>query len=86
MNGRESSLRLKVLDTELSVCRLSDLAGVDLDGGLYFIGRTDQELSLVCPSDAVPGNSTFNTDYILVKKDKRDRAVEALTEAGYTVL
>ena len=30
--------------------------------------------------------STYNTDYILVKRDNFDRALSALEEAGYTVL
>ena len=29
--------------------------------------------------------STFNTDYILVKAEQLDRALSALTDAGYTV-
>jgi hypothetical protein len=30
--------------------------------------------------------STYNTDYILVKKESFDRAVEVLSDAGYTIL
>ncbi|MDT3845177.1 MAG: ACT domain-containing protein [Bacillota bacterium] len=30
--------------------------------------------------------STYNTDYILVKKENFDRAVEVLADAGYTIL
>ena len=30
--------------------------------------------------------STYNTDYILVKKENFDRAVEVLSDAGYTIL
>ncbi len=30
--------------------------------------------------------STFNTDYVFVKADRFDRAMERLEEAGYTVL
>lgn len=30
--------------------------------------------------------STFNTDYILVKKENFDRSLEVLAEAGYTVV
>ncbi len=30
--------------------------------------------------------STFNTDYILVKKENFDQFLEVLAEAGYTVV
>lgn len=30
--------------------------------------------------------STYNTDYVLVKQDALDRSVDALTDAGYTVV
>ncbi|WP_462332364.1 ACT domain-containing protein [Schwartzia sp. (in: firmicutes)] len=30
--------------------------------------------------------STYNTDYILVKKENFDRALNVLSNAGYTVL
>ena len=31
-------------------------------------------------------NSTYNTDYILVKKDRFEQAVEVLTDSGYEVI
>ena len=95
---------------------------------LYFIGKTDEELSLVCKTEDTPADtierddgwkgfriqgvldfsligilsklsgilaehkigifavSTFNTDYILVKEENFDRALDVLTAEGYTVI
>ena len=117
-------LTLQILPQPLTVCKVSDLSGFAM-AGLYFIGNTDDELSLVCETDKTPTNttaredgwramrvvgqldfsltgilsgitavladarvgifavSTYDTDYILVKQENRDRAVEALKAAGY---
>jgi hypothetical protein len=94
----------------------------------YFIGKTDEELSLVCRTEDAPEKtiqredgwrgfriqgvldfsligilskisgilaenkigifavSTYNTDYILVKEDNYERALNVLADAGYTVV
>ncbi len=118
--------QLQILSRPLTVCKVESLAGFSMSG-LYFIGSTDEELSLVCETDRVPSNtlaredgwramrvagtldfaltgilsgiaaalagakvgifavSTYDTDYILVKEERLDRAVEALRSAGYAV-
>ena len=100
---------------------------INLTKKFYFIGKTDEELSLVCRTEDVPQNtterddgwrgfriqgmldfsligilskisgilaenkigifavSTFNTDYILVKKENFDRAIDALAKADYII-
>lgn len=120
-------MELKVIDKELTICKLADEKSIDLSEDFYFIGKTDDELSLVCESDKVPANvtdredgwrgfrieglldfslvgilapiaqtlaeskvgifavSTFNTDYILVRKENFGRAVKALRAKGYAV-
>ena len=50
-------MELKVLATELSVCKVADTAGIDLTADLVFIGKTDEELSLVCPTVVVPATT-----------------------------
>ena len=119
-------LTLQILPQPLTVCKASDLSGFAMSG-LYFIGNTDNELSIVCETDMVPANtiaredgwramrivgqldfsltgilsgiaavladakvgifavSTYDTDYILVKQENLDRAVEALKRAGYGI-
>ena len=119
---------LKRIDHKLSVCKVADILNIDLIADFYFIGKTDEELSLVCKTEDVPLNtterddgwkgfriqgvldfsligilsklsgiladnrigifavSTYNTDYILVKEENFERALEVLASRGYTVV
>ena len=121
-------LKIETLPHELTVCRVADAGRLPMEGELYFIARTDAEVSLVCPTKDVPMEtiaredgwrafrisgvldfsmvgvlarvsnllaegqisifavSTFNTDYILVKKECFERALGILREHGYEVL
>ncbi|MBQ2063403.1 MAG: ACT domain-containing protein [Firmicutes bacterium] len=121
-------MELKKIPYDLTVCKVADTAAIDLSGEFYFIGKTDEELSLVIPTDAVPAEtterddgwrafriqgvldfsligilskisglladagigifavSTFNTDYILVKKENFEKALGVLAVAGYQIV
>lgn len=121
-------MELKIINYELTVCKVSKFSDIDVDTDFYFIGKTDEELSLVCRSEDTPQNtierddgwrgfriqgvldfsligilsklsgilaehkigifavSTYNTDYILVKEENFERALDALTSEGYTVV
>ena len=118
---------LEVLPEEFTVCQPASLKDVNPEGDFYFLARTDRELSLVCPTRAVPACvraredgwrafraagtldfslvgilarltgiladrgiglfavSTDDTDYILVRAADLQRALAALSEAGYTL-
>ena len=120
-------MKLKKLSYELTVCKLASEKDFDISKDFYFIGKTDEELSLVCKTEDTPSAtierddgwrgfriqgtldfsligilskistilaenkigifavSTFNTDYILVKKENFDRAIEALSKADYVI-
>lgn len=120
-------MRLKTLPCHLTVCKVPDLSGTNLEADIYFIGKTDEELSLVCRTEDTPANttacddgwrgfriegvldfsligilsklstllaenkigifavSTYNTDYILVKAERFEKALAVLTQAGYEV-
>lgn len=120
-------MKLKKIPYELSVCKVADVSSVDLGGDFYFVGRTDEEISLVCKTSSVPSVttarddgwrgfriegvldfsligilskisailaenrigifavSTYNTDYILVKKENFERALDVLADAGYEI-
>ena len=41
-------MELKRIDHKLTVCKVKDVSSINLDADFYFIGRTDEELSLVC--------------------------------------
>ena len=53
---------IEPLSDVFSVCKVSDYSGVDIDRPFVFTGRTDQEKSLVCPTDLVPDNTTDRDD------------------------
>lgn len=59
---REQKLKLKRVDVGLSVCKVEDYAQVDLDAPFTFTGSTDEEKSLVCPTDLVPASTTARED------------------------
>lgn len=104
-----------------------DIPSQVLKAELFFIAKTADELSIVCPSDiqidsiesesgwqalevlgplgfsltgimsnisgvladaqiSIFAVSTFDTDYILVKKDSMNEAIQALRKNGYKVL
>ena len=55
-------MKLKAFETNLSVCKVADLGSADLSRELTFVGITDEETSLVCPTDAAPGNVVERED------------------------
>lgn len=120
-------MEIKKIEHDLTVCKLKSEKDIDLTKKLYFVGKTDEEISLVCLTEDTPTDtleredgwrafriqgvldfsligilakistilaenkigifvvSTFNTDYILVKKENIDRALALLELNGYTV-
>ena len=121
-------MEIKRIDYDFSVCKVKDYSLVNLEAEYNFIGKTDEEKSLVCVTKDVPSNaiqrddgwkafriqgvldfsligilskissilaenkigifaiSTFNTDYILTKKENFCKALEVLENAGYKVV
>ncbi len=49
-------MELKIIDEEFSVCKVADYSLINLEQPYCFSGSTDEEKSLVCPSDKVPEN------------------------------
>ena len=121
-------MELKRIDCKLTVCKVTEVSSINLESDFYFIGKTDEEVSLVCKTEDTPINtverddgwrgfriqgvldfsligilsklsgilaehkigifavSTYNTDYILVKEENFERALNVLTAEGYTVV
>ncbi len=121
-------MELKRLDHLLTVCKVPDVSDIDFAKDFYFIGKTDEELSLVCRTEDTPRNaverddgwkgfrivgtldfsligilskltgilaehdigifavSTYNTDYVLVKEENFERALEVLASDGYEIV
>ena len=121
---------LQALEPEFSVCKAAKLPEGVLDQEFCFVGKTDEELSLVCPVTALDGAdellthrddgwkafrfageldfsltgilaaasavlaemkigifaiSTYNTDYVLVRTQNFEAALDALEQAGYQI-
>lgn len=121
-------MELKKLDYALTVCKVVSERDINFNKHFYFVGKTDEEYSLVCITGDTPANtlerddgwkgfriqgkldfsmigilsrltdilaenkigifaiSTFNTDYILVKEENFDKALKALSMAGYDIV
>ena len=106
-------MEIKKIEQDFSVCKVTDYSSVNLDDEYVFVGKTDEEKSLVCITDNVPENvierddgwkafriqgvlnfsligifavSTFNTDYILTKKENFEKALSVLKDAGYKII
>lgn len=120
-------MEIKRMDYNFSVCKVADYSLVKLDSEYSFIGKTDEEKSLVCITEDVPSNvteredgwmafriqgvldfsmigilseisgilaenkigisviSTYNTDYVLTKKENYQRALDVLNRARYKI-
>ena len=57
-----SGINLEPLDCLFSVCKVTDYTEIDIERPFVFIGRTEQEKSLVCPTSIVPQNTTDRED------------------------
>lgn len=122
-----SELEIKVIDQDFSICKPENLSQIKFEDDYIFIGKTDEELSLVCSTESVPDNtfsrddgwkafriqgvldfsligilsrittlladnkigvfaiSTYNTDYILTKKENFEDALRVLSDNGYII-
>lgn len=121
-------MKLRKLPYDLTVCKVVKLSDFDQTADFFFIGKTDEELSVVCLTKDVPERtversdgwrgfriegtldfalvgilsklsailaqnkigifaaSTFNTDYILVKNEDYERAMDVLAAEGYEIV
>ena len=122
-----SAMNLKKLPYDFTVCKVKSALDLKPTDDFYFLGKTDEEISLVCITASAPQEtvaredgwrcfkiqgcldfsligiisdisailaenkigifavSTYNTDYILVKKENFDRALALLSQNGYSV-
>lgn len=49
-------MEIRTISGEFTVCKVTDYSGIDLETEFCFTGKTDQENSLVCRTEAVPEN------------------------------
>ena len=55
-------MELKKLEYDLTVCKVAEVSNIDLKADFYFIGKTDEELSLVCRTEDTPSNTIERDD------------------------
>lgn len=55
-------MKLKKLPYALTICKVKSLADIHLNADFYFIGRTEEELSLVCRTEDTPIHTTGRED------------------------
>lgn len=53
---------IKTLNYDFSVCKVKDYSGVNLNSEFCFVGKTDEENSLVCITEEAPENTVERED------------------------
>ena len=46
----------------LTVCKVRDISEIDTAAGFFFIGKTDEEISLVCKTEETPAETIERDD------------------------
>ena len=55
-------MELKHIPCSLTVCKVASTDAIDLSKDFYFIGKTDEEISLVCATGDTPEETTDRDD------------------------
>ena len=55
-------MQIKRMGESFSICKVEDYSDTDLTSEFVFVGKTDEENSLVCLTEAVPRNVTDRDD------------------------
>ena len=55
-------MELKKIEHNLTVCKVQNVLDIDTTTDFYFIGKTDEELSLVCKTEDVPAETIERDD------------------------
>lgn len=55
-------MKLKKLPYELTVCKVETVSEINLGADLCFVGKTDEEISLVCKTEDAPAETVERDD------------------------
>ena len=55
-------MKIEKLDFDFTVCKVSHEDNIDLNTELCFVAKTDEEISLVCPTESTPSHTTDRED------------------------
>lgn len=58
----KNGLKIETIDHDFSVCKVKAYSPVDFESEYFFIGKTDEENSLVCLSENVPDHAIMRED------------------------
>ena len=58
----EGQMELKKLEYDLTVCKVEVITDIDLTTDFFFVGKTDDEISLVCKTEDSPVKTTERDD------------------------
>ena len=53
---------LQKLEHDLTVCKVASMQDIELKSEFFFVGKTDEELSLVCLTNDVPADTLERDD------------------------
>lgn len=62
MKGELMKLELKKIEYNLTVCKIRNISDIDMTSAFYFIGKTDEEMSLVCKTEDTPAKTIERDD------------------------
>ena len=60
--GELMKLELKKIEYNLTVCKIRNISDIDMTSAFYFIGKTDEEISLVCKTEDTPAKTIERDD------------------------
>ena len=55
-------MELKRIEHDLTVCKVHDVLDIDMSSEFYFVGKTDEEISLVCKTEDTPAGTIERDD------------------------
>ena len=55
-------MELRKLEYDLTVCKVETMAEIDRSADFFFIGKTDEEVSLVCKTEDTPEKTVDRED------------------------
>ena len=55
-------MTLIIIDAELTVCKVASTEKLNLNDKFYFVGKTDEEISLVCLTENTPDDTVARED------------------------
>ena len=55
-------MELKKIEYNLTVCKVRNVSNIDMTSEFYFIGKTDEEISLVCKTEDTPSEIVERDD------------------------